>query len=161
MRAYFGILPRSVPLAVSSLQAVHAGMALLDFIRELNEARAAAGQVPLDLSIGVCSGMVVAGGVEALGQIRLTALGAASDQAQIIARAAAAKPGSTLLISMDTQRALHNARDHFTFGRQGELPLSGEGQRLGVIEVLGRTTRLIDSFDPLALSGGLGGPVEG
>jgi adenylate cyclase len=161
MRAYFGILPRSVPLAVSSLQAVHAGMALLDFIRELNEARAAAGQVPLDLSIGVCSGMVVAGGVEALGQIRLTALGAASDQAQIIARAAAAKPGSTLLISMDTQRALHNARDHFTFGRQGELPLSGEGQRLGVIEVLGRTTRLIDSFDLLALSGGLGGPVEG
>ena len=161
MRAYFGILPRIAPLAVSSLQAVHAGMALLDFIRELNESRVAAGQVPLDLSVGVCTGMVVAGGVEALGQIRLTALGAAADQAQIIARAAGAKPGSTLLISMDAHRALHSARDHFSFGRQGELPLGGDGHKLGVIEVLSRSTKLIDPGDLEPLISGSRGRLEG
>ncbi len=161
MRAYFGILPRSLPLAVSSLQAVHAGMALLDFIRELNEARTAAGQVPLDLSIGVCTGMVVAGGVDALGQVRLTALGPASDQAQVIARVAGTNPGSTLLISMDAHHALQSAWDHFKFGRRGELPLNEGDQRLGVIEVLGRSTRLIDSIDPQALVGDPEGPAEG
>ena len=147
LRAYFGIFPNLAPLPVSSLQAVHAGMELLDFIRELNESRAAARQVPFDLAIGICTGTVITGGIEALGQVRLTALGPASDHAQLIARAAGTKPGSTLLISEDTHQALHSAQDHLTFGRRGELPQGSNGKVLGVIEVLGRSTRLVDTSD--------------
>lgn len=158
--AYFGIFPNHAPLAVSSLQAVHAGMELLDFMRELNETRAAAGHVPYDLAIGICTGTVITGGIEVLGQVRLTALGPAAEHAQLIARAAGSKPGSTLLISKDAYQALHAAQGQLTFGRRGELPIDSTGRKLVVIEVLGRSTRLVDTSDLIGSDEGFSSPPD-
>ena len=60
--AFFGILPRALPPAVSALQATHAGLELLDLIRDLNDG-GGAGLRPLHISIGVDTGRVVAGGL--------------------------------------------------------------------------------------------------
>jgi len=145
--ACFGLLPRSLPVAVSSLQAVHAGMGLVEFVRELNETRAASGAPPLDIAIGISSGIVIAGGVEAFGKMHLTVLGDAAEHAAVIARAAGSSPGSTLLISKETHADLGSARAYLTFGREGELLLPGGDEKLPVIEVLSRSTRLVDTSD--------------
>ncbi|MFN2148185.1 MAG: cache domain-containing protein [Anaerolineales bacterium] len=149
LKASFGVLPRSLPAAVSTLQAVHAGLELIEYIRELNETRAAGGSTPLDIAIGISSGFVVAGGVEALGKIHFTVLGDTAEEVELIMRAAGSAPGSTLLISEQTHEDLGSARDYLTFGRKGDLQLPGSKSTLRVMEVAGRSTRLVDTSDLL------------
>jgi class 3 adenylate cyclase len=147
LNASFGLLPHSLPIAVSSLQAVHAGMELLEYIQELNEARAGSGSPPLDIAMGISSGAVIAGGVEALDRVLLAVLGDTAEKAATIARAAGSTPGSSLLISVETYDDLGSARSYLTFGRRGELQMPGGEGGFEVIEILGRSTRLVDTTD--------------
>jgi class 3 adenylate cyclase len=147
LNASFGLLPHNLPIAVSSLQAVHAGMELLEYIQELNEARAGSGSPPLDIAVGISSGAVIAGGVEALDRVHLAILGDAAEQAATIAQAAGSAPGSSILISGETYEDLGSARSYLTFGRRGELQLPGATRGFEVIEVLSRSTRLVDTSD--------------
>jgi class 3 adenylate cyclase len=64
-------------------------------------------------------------------------------------RAAGSAPGSTLLISEQTHEDLGSARDYLTFGRKGDLQLPGSKSTLRVMEVAGRSTRLVDTSDLL------------
>ncbi len=143
LRAFFGVFPRQGPLPVSSLQATHAGMELLDYLYEVNESRTAQGMTPLDLGIGVAAGWVVAGGLGALDRLQYTVLGDTVSIAQRILEATRAQRGGTLIISSETHHYLGNARDHFTFGRSGTLTLDQELGEVGVYEVQKRRQRLI------------------
>ncbi len=144
VRAYFGVFPRQAPLPVSSLQATHAGMTLLDYLHEANEDRAAQGMAPLDLGIGIAAGRVVAGGVGALDRLQYAVLGDTVNIAQRILEATRAQRGGTLIISSETHHYLGSARDHFEFGRSGTLAMDDELGGIGVFEVQKRRQRLIN-----------------
>jgi class 3 adenylate cyclase len=145
IRAYFGVFPRQAPLPVSSLQATHAGMELLDYMHEVNEDRAAQGLTPLDIGIGIAAGWVVAGGIGALDRLQYTVLGDTVNVAQRILEATRIQRGGTLIISAETHHYLGNAREHFEFGRSGSLSLGQELGDVGVYEVQKRRQRLIQS----------------
>jgi adenylate cyclase len=144
LRAYFGVFPRQAPLPVSSLQATHAGMELLDYLYEANEGRTAQGLAPLDMGIGVAAGWVVAGGLGALDRLQYTLLGDTVNIAQRILEATRTRRGGTLIISSETHHYLGNARDHFEFGRSGTLKLDQDLGDIGVYEVQKRRQRLIE-----------------
>jgi adenylate cyclase len=144
LRAYFGVFPSQAPLPVSSLQATHAGMELLDYLDEVNEDRTAQGMAPLDLGIGIAAGWVVAGGLGALDRLQYTVLGDTVNIAQRILEATRAQRGGTLIISSETHHYLGNARNHFEFGRSGTLSLEHDLGDIGVFEVQKRRQRLID-----------------
>ena len=144
VRAYFGVFPRGLPLQVSSLQATHAGMELIDYFNALNEKRVSWGMPPLDVSVGIASGWVITGGIGVHGNLQYTVLGDTVAAAQLIQEAGKMTHRGTVLISEETHEYLSGARSHFKFGRHGRLPLGGEGQEIGIYEVEGRTERLID-----------------
>ncbi len=147
VKAYFGVFPRGLPMQVSSLQATHAGMELIDYFNALNENRVSTGMPPLDVSIGIASGWVIAGGIGVQGSLRYTVLGNTVIAAQRIQEAAKSMRGGTVLISKETYEYLSGARSQFTFGRNGQLQSEEGGQELGIYEVEGRTERLIDMSD--------------
>ncbi|MCJ7569014.1 MAG: HAMP domain-containing protein [Anaerolineales bacterium] len=147
VKAYFGVFPRGLPMQVSSLQATHAGMELLDYIHALNEKRVSWGMPPLDVSVGIASGWVIAGGIGVHGSLQYTVLGDTVAAAQRIQEAANSVHGGTVLISEETHEYLSGARSQFKIGRYGRLPLEEGGQEIGIYEVEGRTERLIDMSD--------------
>ena len=145
VKAYFGVFPRQAPLPVSSLQATHAGMELLDYLHEVNEDRTAQGLAPLDMGIGVAAGWLVAGGLGALDRLQYTVIGDTVNIAQRLLEATRAQRGGTLIISSETHHYLGNARNHFEFGRSGTLTLDQELGDIGVYEVQKRSQRLVES----------------
>ena len=147
VKAYFGVFPRGLPMQVSSLQATHAGMELIDYFHALNENRASTGLPALDLSVGIASGWVIAGGIGAYGSLHYTIMGDTVTAAQRIQEAAKSMHGGTVLISEETHEYLSGARSQFKLGRYGRLQSGGEGQEIGIYEVEGRTERLIDMSD--------------
>jgi len=147
VKAYFGVFPRGLPMQVSSLQATHAGMELVDYFNALNENRVSTGLPPLDVSVGIASGWVIAGGIGVQGSLRYTILGNTVIAAQRIQEAAKSMHGGTVLISEETHEYLSGARSQFTIGRYGRLPSEEEGQDIGIYEVEGRTERLVDMSD--------------
>jgi adenylate cyclase len=144
MRAYFGVLPRQSPLPVSSLQATHAAMELLDYLSEVNEDRAAQGITPLDMGVGVSAGWVVAGGIGALDRLQYTVVGDTVNIAQRLQEATRAQRGGTVIITAETHHYLGSAREHFEFGRTGHMSLGAELGEIGVYEVQKRRQRLIE-----------------
>ena len=134
-------------MQVSSLQATHAGMELLDYIHALNEKRVSWGMPPLDVSVGIASGWVIAGGIGVHGSLQYTVLGDTVAAAQRLQEAANSVHGGTVLISEETHEYLSGARSQFKMGRYGRLPLEEGGQEIGIYEVEGRTERLIDMSD--------------
>jgi class 3 adenylate cyclase len=147
VKAYFGVFPRGLPMQVSSLQATHAGMELVNYFNALNENRVSTGLPPLDVSVGIASGWVIAGGIGVQGSLRYTVLGDTVIAAQRIQEAAKSMHGGTVLISEETHEYLSGARSQFTIGRYGRLPSEEGGQDIGIYEVEGRTERLIDMSD--------------
>ncbi len=134
-------------MQVSSLQATHAGMELIDYFNALNEKRVSWGMPPLDVSIGIASGWVIAGGIGMYGSLHYTVLGDTVIAAQRIQEAANSMHGGTVIISEETHEYLSGARSQFKIGRYGRLQLEEGGQEIGIYEVEGRTERLIDMSD--------------
>ena len=147
VKAYFGVFPRGLPMQVSSLQATHAGMELIDYFNALNENRVSTGLPPLDVSVGIASGWVIAGGIGVQGSLRYTVLGNTVIAAQRIQEAAKSMHSGTVLISDETHEYLSGARSQFKIGRSGRLQLEEGGQEIGIHQVEGRTERLIDMSD--------------
>jgi adenylate cyclase len=142
--AFFGVLPRSLPPAVSALQATHAGVELTQMVRDLNDERAEDGSPPLEVSVGVATGRVVAGGLGTRERLEYTLVGETVTQAEQIQQAARETGGSRMLISEATHRALGSARGHFVFGRYGEIRVKGGEKPLTIHEVTGRTVQLFE-----------------
>ncbi|HSB89301.1 MAG TPA: adenylate/guanylate cyclase domain-containing protein [Anaerolineales bacterium] len=140
--AYFGILPRALPPAVSALQATHAGVELLELIRDLNED--GEDHQRIDISIGVATGRVVAGGLGTRDRLQYTLIGdtvTLAEQLQDVARDSGV---SRLIVSETTHRALGTARSHFVFGRYGQIQVKGRTKPVVIHEVTGRTVHLFE-----------------
>lgn len=142
--AYFGVLPKTSPPAVSALQAVHAALEILEQLDRLNMRRRSRALTPLTVGIGVSSGEVVAGGVGDRERMQFTLLGSAVEMAQEVQKASEELEGGGLLITKATYEALASAQSQFEFGRLGVLHPAGREAEIRVYEVHGRNTRLID-----------------
>ena len=144
LMAFFGVLPRSLPPAVSALQATHAGVELTQMVRDLNDERAETGSPPLEVSVGVATGRVVAGGLGTRERLEYMLVGDSVTQAEQIQQVARDTGGSRMLISEATHRALGPARGHFVFGRYGEVRVKGGEKPLMIHEVTGRIVQLFE-----------------
>lgn len=140
--AFFGVLPQRLPPPVSALQAVHAGLECLEFMRRFNQDRG--GAVPaMMLGVGVSSGEVIAGSVGESGRQRYTVIGEQVAVAQRLQAIAGEMDEGGVLIAESTYRLLGGAQNHFIFGRYGRAQVTGQDQDFGVYELRGRSTRLV------------------
>jgi HAMP domain-containing protein len=140
---HFGVPPAILPPAVSALQATHAGMEILDGLRSLNEARVERGMGPLQASIAVATGDVVAGTIQ-IGKGEPVLLGEAMIAAEGMLAIARETGPTVLLISEETYRSLGSAQGQFVFGRFGRAQVRGLPSDLGVHEVKDRLSRLVE-----------------
>lgn len=143
LMAYFGILPRPLPQAVSALQAVHCGLEMLEALAELNRERQGRGLRGMGMAIGISTGPVVAGGIGVKDRLQYTVIGDTVITAQRIQQVAAELGERALLISEQTYRSLSAARGQFEFRRTGVAQLRGRARQVTVHEVIGRRTRLV------------------
>ena len=141
--AFFGILPRALPPAVSALQATHAGLGLLELVRDLNDGRGV-GLRMLDIRVGVATGRVIAAGLGTRDRLQYTLVGETVALAEGISQVAGDTGGSHMLISEATHHALGTARGHFVFGRYGQIQLKGRTKPVVIHEVAGRTVHLFE-----------------
>jgi class 3 adenylate cyclase len=141
--AYFGVLPKLTPQAVSALQATHAALEILEAVDDLNIRRRSRGLPPLVMGIGISSGEVIAGGVGDQERIQFTLLGSTVETAQMVQDAAEELPGGGLLVSEATYHSLSSAQSQFEFGRLGRLQSAAGGDELRIYEVHDRYDRLV------------------
>jgi class 3 adenylate cyclase len=140
---HFGLPPGVLPPAVSALQATHAGMEILDGLRSLNEARVERGMGPLQASVAVATGDVVAGTIQ-IGKGEPALLGEAMIAAEGMLAIARETGPAVLLISEETYRSLGSAQGQFVFGRFGRAQVRGLPGDLGIHEVKDRLSKLVE-----------------
>ncbi|MCX6072446.1 MAG: HAMP domain-containing protein [Chloroflexi bacterium] len=141
--AQFGLPPGVLPPAVSALQATHAGMEILDGVRSLNEARVERGMGPLQASVAVATGDVVAGTIQ-IGKGEPALLGEAMIAVEGMLAIARETDPAVLLISEETHRSLGSAQRQFVFGRFGRAQVRGLPADLGIHEVKDRLSKLVE-----------------
>ena len=141
--AHFGLPPGVLPPAVSALQATHAGMEILDGVRSLNEARVERGMGPLQASVAVATGDVVAGTIQ-IGKGEPALLGEAMIAVEGMLAIARETGPAVLLISEETHRSLGSAQRQFVFGRFGRAQVRGLPGDLGIHEVKDRLSKLVE-----------------
>ena len=139
---HFGLPPGALPPAVSALQATHAGMEILDGVRSLNEARVDRGMGPLQVSVAVATGDLIAGNVRATNAAPLL-LGEALMAAEGMLAIARDAGSTAMLISEEAYRSLGSAQRQFVFGRFGRTQVRGLPADLGIHEVRDRLERLV------------------
>lgn len=143
LTALFGVLPQPSRPPVSALQAVHAGVAILEHARSLSAGRQSKGQSGVRVSIGIATGPVVAGPAGDPDRPALAVIGEAADEAYELALLDRGAEGGGMLIGAETHRSLGEARRQFTFGASGPAMLQGLGRQVLAHAVTGRTTRLV------------------
>ncbi len=141
--AFFGILPKYLPPRVSALQATHAGLEMLEHIRNVNMTRDTEGKAAFEMGIGVSTGKVIAGGLGSEDRIHYTVVGDTVNIAQRIQQITRNLGGTALVISEHTYRKLGPVRHQFKFGRSGLAQLKGKQKEVMVYEVSGRQSTLI------------------
>lgn len=145
--AFFGILPYRVPPQVSALQATHAAMEILDYVKNVNERRSIDWLTSLEVGIGVSTGTVIAGGIGSKDRLHYTVIGDTVNTSQRIQQITRAPESGKIVISEDTYKFLANTRKQFEFGRRGRAQLRGKRREVMVYEVTGRWNRLVDCSD--------------
>ncbi|HEY44526.1 MAG TPA: HAMP domain-containing protein [Anaerolineae bacterium] len=145
--AFFGILPFRVPPQVSALQATHAAMEILDYVKGVNERRSTDWLPALEVGIGVSTGTVIAGGIGSKDRLHYTVLGDTVNTSQRIQQITRVSESGRIVISEDTYKFLANTRKQFEFGRRGRAQLRGKRREVMVYEVTGRWNRLVDCSD--------------
>ena len=141
--AFFGILPKYLPPRVSALQATHAGLEMLEHIREVNKHRSEEGRQSFEMGIGISTGAVIAGGLGSEDRVHYTVVGDTVNTAQRIQQITRDLGGTALVVSDPTYRKLGSVRHQFRFGRKGLAQLKGKQREVLVHEVLGRRSTLV------------------
>ncbi len=144
-QAAFGLGPPPLPAQVSSLQAAHAGMELIEFIQLLNEQRRALGIVPLELSIGISTGSVVVRELEGKNGLNPVVFGATVGLAAEVERISHELNGGALLLSEDTYGYLSATKGQFSIDEYRMARLRELKRELTIYEVRGRKARLVTS----------------
>lgn len=141
--AQFGLPPALLPTAVAALQATHAGMEILEGVRQINDRRVERGMAPVQVSVAVATGDVVAGTIP-IGREEPALLGETVIAAEGMLNIAREVGSASLLISEETYRNLGAAQRQFVFGRFGRAQVRGLQADLGIHEVKDRLSRLVD-----------------
>jgi adenylate cyclase len=119
LMAYFGA---PVPVADHAVRAVLCALAMQESLGEMNAARAARGEPPLRMGVGLHSGPVVLGDIGAPGRREYTAVGDTVNVAARIEELTKAH-GFAVLVSDETRRL---AREAFPFEPVSPLPVRGK-----------------------------------
>jgi adenylate cyclase len=147
LMAFFGILPNRVPPQVSALQASHAALEILEYVKGVSERRSSDWMPALDVGIGISTGPVIAGGLGTSDRLQYTVIGDTVNISQRIQQITSGPSSGKIVISEDTYRYLSAAHNHFEFGRQGRAQLRGKRREVTVHELTGRWSRLVDCTD--------------
>jgi adenylate cyclase len=147
LMAFFGILPNRVPPQVSALQASHAALEILEYVKGVSERRSSDWMPALDVGIGISTGPVIAGGLGTIDRLQYTVIGDTVNISQRIQQITSGPSSGKIVISEDTYRYLSAAHNHFEFGRQGRAQLRGKRREVTVHELTGRWSRLVDCTD--------------
>ena len=141
--AFFGILPKYLPPRVSALQATHAGLEMLEHIRDVNKGRTEEGKQAFEMGIGISTGKVIAGGLGSEDRVHYTVVGDTVNTAQRIQQITRDLGGTALVVSDPTYRKLGPVRHQFRFGRKGLAQLKGKKREVLVHEVVDRSSTLV------------------
>ena len=144
LMAFFGILPQPLPPQVSAFKATHAGVEMLEFVRDLNEKRIKRGMPALEIGIGVASGSVIAGGLGSRQRLHYTVIGDPVTTAQRIHEITQEMSRGGMVISGETYSYLKAVLHHFEVGRYGRAELQGKSRPVNVFEIRGRRIRPLD-----------------
>jgi adenylate cyclase len=144
MMAFFGILPQPLPPQVSAFKATHAGVEMLEFVRDLNEKRIKRGLPALEIGIGVASGSVIAGGLGSRQRLHYTVVGDPVTTAQRIHEITQEMSRGGMVVSGETYSYLKAVLHHFEVGRYGRAELQGKSRPVNVFEIRGRRVRPLD-----------------
>jgi adenylate cyclase len=141
---FFGILPRPLPPQVSALQACHAAMEMMTFIKDLNRSRSLRNQPELSMGIGIATGSVIAGGLGTPDRLHYTVIGDAVNIAQRLQQITSELGAPSVLISEETYTSLGSAQAQFVFGRRGTAQLKGKAKQVTVHELRDRKAKLVE-----------------
>jgi class 3 adenylate cyclase len=144
LMAFFGILPQPLPPQVSAFKATHAGVEMLEFVRDMNEKRVDRGLPALELGIGVATGSVIAGGLGSQRRLHYTVVGDPVTTAQRIHEITQEMSRGGMVISGETYNYLKAVLHHFEIGRYGRAELQGKSRPVDVFEIRGRRVRPLD-----------------
>jgi adenylate cyclase len=113
-------------------RAVRAALGIVDRLKGLNETLAQQGIGPLEIGVGIHSGMVVAGLIGPDNRIEYGVVGDAVNLASRV-ESLTREMQATILVSRDISAQLGPV---FTLGRTASLPVKGKSQPVEVVEVL-------------------------
>lgn len=133
--AVFGA-PVSLPAAESARRALRAALLIRARLAEFNARRAAAGQQPIAIGVGINTGEVITGNVGSAERFEYTVIGDTVNVAARVQALTAQLPGSSVLITEPTLKCLgpqHGLRlvDH------GAMALKGKAKPVRVYGVVG------------------------
>lgn len=137
--AFFGILPRPLPMVESAYLSCRAGLDMLAVIQDLNRIRDRRGDPKLSVGIGINSGPVTAGGLGTEDRLHYTIIGDTVNSTQRIEAIAHQLPESSLMISKATAIAIWDQRDQFRFMTYGEHVVKGKRETLEVFRLVPKT----------------------
>lgn len=116
-----------------ALRAVSSGMLIIETLKKWNQGRAAAGEVIIEMGIGIHTGLVVAGNMGAEDRLNYTVLGT---NVNIAARLCELTKPNQLIISADTLNQ-PNIKESFYTNPLPSLTLKGFTEPIEIYEVTG------------------------
>jgi adenylate cyclase len=120
------------PYPDHAARAVRAALGIVDRLKGLNETLTQQGVGPLEIGVGIHSGMVVAGLIGPDNRIEYGVVGDAVNLASRV-ESLTREMQATILVSREISAQLGPA---FTLGRTASMPVKGKSQPVEVVEVL-------------------------
>jgi class 3 adenylate cyclase len=125
------------PLQESAYQAVRTALSVRAGLARLNKVLAAQGETPIEVGVGINTGVALAGAVGAEARQEYTVIGDTVNLASRIEALHTTYPGHDILISGHTYQALGNRRHEFAFVDLGQVSIRGKAEPVHVWAVTG------------------------
>ena len=134
--AFFGVIPDELPAAESAYLACQTAVSMLATIHELNEERQQHGLPKLRGGIGINTGLVIAGGLGAVGRLHYTVIGDTVNTTARLESFTRQFGETSIVISQDTWQALGEYRQQFELINLGQQQFKGKTEMVTVYRLL-------------------------